>query len=68
MKKIKELKPGDVFITSLGDKLKVEKIVPLKWNGISGTKPKVKVYFITERNNRMYMNYSADLDVEINKP
>jgi hypothetical protein len=65
MKKIKDLKPGEVFLDSFGLPLKVEKTTPVRWQGIPNTEPKIKVFFITDRGNRMFMNFRANKEVKI---
>lgn len=65
MKKIKDLLPGEIFYDSLGYPLKVEKVEPIPWLEIPMTKPKVRVYFITESGHRMYQSYNAEREVDI---
>ena len=65
-KKIIELKPGDIFLDSFGIPLKVEKLVPLPWNGIPRTQPKIKVFFISG-NKRMFMRFPKNQIVELKR-
>ena len=64
-RRIKDLKPGEVFYDSLGHELKVEKIDLLQWRNIPGTAPTAKVWFITLGGSKMYSNFKADREVEL---
>lgn len=57
--------PGEIFIDTLGDALKVVSIKELPWLGIERTHPKRKVRFITERGHDMFMNFRADRLVKL---
>jgi hypothetical protein len=64
-KQAKDLLPGEIFVSTAGDQLAVEKIETLPWLGIDRTHPKVRIYFETERGHHMYQPYRADRLVEV---
>jgi len=65
IKQICQLSPGDVFLDTLGARLEVEKIKPLRWDGNPYVEQKIRVYFKTQTGRRMFMSYRASREVEI---
>lgn len=67
MKPIKELKPGDTFIDSLGLFLTIVSIQELPFLKIPKTSRKVRVVFKTQSGREMTQNFRADSLVEVLK-
>jgi hypothetical protein len=61
---MKDLKPGDIFL-DLTSRIEVISIEKLPFLGIPRTKPKVRVFFKTQRGNLMRMNYYAERLVDV---
>jgi hypothetical protein len=65
MKKlVRDLKPNDHFLDSFGNALVVESIGQVIESTISRSYPKVKIFLITQKGNRMHMIFDANREVE----
>lgn len=64
-KAMKDLKPGDTFVDSLGYELTVITIEDLDFVAIPGTSQKVLVRFKTQNGNEMFQNFRANRMVAV---
>jgi hypothetical protein len=65
LKKIIELKPGDVFLDTIGLPIEVKKVYEPKLHGIPSAPERVRVDFKSPRGHNMHQLFNLDRIVEV---